>query len=448
MDRKEGRGFGFLLHRREKHGSLLGMKIGIIGTGYVGLVTGACLAEVGHTVCCVDKDKAKVAALRAGQIPIYEPGLEEIVVRNQERQRLSFHNELAEIISTVEVLFLAVGTPPKADYSADLSAVVAASQHIGKFVTKSTVPVGTSEIVRENIGKSAKKGVDYWVASNPEFLREGAAVSDFMQPDRIIVGVDSPKAESLLYEIYKPFIQDGRIFLVTTIRSAEVIKYAANAFLATKISFINEIANFCEVAGATIDDVAKGVGLDSRIGAKYLHAGLGYGGSCFPKDVKALIASGTSLASPFQLLQAVEAINKRQQLRLVDKLRRHTAKLKGIKVAVWGIAFKAKTDDIREAPALVIMAALVKAGVEVAAYDPVVKSVPVAGVTITSSKYDCCNGADALLVVTEWDDFLYPDFDELKQRLKTPLIIDGRNIYDAATVRDKGFVYDSIGRPQ
>lgn len=430
------------------------MKLGIIGTGYVGLVTGACLADHGHTVHCIDIDAKKVARLSKGELPIYEPELDELVNRNIEKNRLQFTTDLASCINEVDALFLAVGTPPRADHSADLSAVEAASRQIGQLlnkylvvITKSTVPVGTSELVRKTIQENLANDVTFDVASNPEFLREGAAVRDFMEPDRIVVGVDSERAESILREIYKPFIQNDHPFIVTTIKSAEVIKYASNAFLATKISFINEVANFCEVAGATIDDVAKGMGLDSRIGHKYLHAGLGYGGSCFPKDIKALVATGKSFGSPFRLLEAVETINQHQQLRVVTKLAQHLGDLKGKTVAIWGLAFKAKTDDIREAPALRIIEALRDAGAKVQVFDPVVKQIEY-DVVMSEDAISACKDADGLLIVTEWEDFLYPDFKALKKQLKNPLIIDGRNLYTPEAVVAEGFVYDSIGRPK
>jgi UDPglucose 6-dehydrogenase len=427
-------------------------KIAVIGVGYVGLVTSACLAEIGHTISCVDIDIEKIKRLKAGEIPIYEPGLEELVLRNSKSGRLTFFSHLKEVIDEVDVIFLAVGTPPKADWSADLSAIGAVSSQIGKLlkkpvliVTKSTVPVGTSDLVRQTIQDNLSTPIDFEVASNPEFLREGAAVNDFMEPDRIVVGVQSEHAKSLLEEIYHPIIQDGRPFIVTTIKSAEVIKYASNAFLATKISFINEIANFCEVSGATIDDVSLGMGMDSRIGVKYLHAGIGYGGSCFPKDVKALIATGETLGSPFRLLKVVEEINAAQQLRLIAKLKRHLKTLKNKRIALWGLAFKAKTDDVREAPALGIIAALLQEGAKVRVFDPIVKHLPLA-VDLAPSLYDCCDKADALVIVTEWEDFLYPDFEIVKQRLKRPLIIDGRNIYDPTKMKNNGFIYESIGR--
>ncbi|HEY1074227.1 MAG TPA: UDP-glucose/GDP-mannose dehydrogenase family protein [Patescibacteria group bacterium] len=429
------------------------MKIAIIGTGYVGLVTGACLAESGHMITCIDKDMAKIERLKNGEIPIYEPELDDLVKRNSEKDRLLFSTDLAKTLPDVDVVFLAVGTPPKKDHSADLSAVQAVSKEIGQnltrhilVVTKSTVPVGTSELVRSTIQKHLKQPIEFDVASNPEFLREGAAVKDFMEPDRIVVGIDSPKSEALLREIYRPFIQKDISFITTTIKSAEVIKYASNAFLATKISFINEIANFCEASGAKIDDVAMGMGLDKRIGARYLHAGLGYGGSCFPKDVKALVASGEKYGVPFKILHAVEAVNQKQRLRIVEKLEKHLGSLASKRIAVWGLSFKAKTDDIRESPALTIIDALLKKGATVCAYDPVVKEVP-QKISLSPFMYDCCNDADALVITTEWEDFLYPDFREIKKRLRTPLIIDGRNLFDPDTLDPMGITYDSIGRP-
>ncbi len=428
------------------------MKIAIIGTGYVGLVTGACLAECGHTVTCIDKDQSKIDRLRQGRIPIYEPGLEDLVVQNADKKRLFFSTEIAPILSDVDIVFLAVGTPPKKDSTADLSAIKEASATIGKhlakytlIVTKSTVPVGTSEIVRQSIESNLKNPTAFDVASNPEFLREGSAVQDFLKPDRIVVGIDSPRAEELLRETYRPFIQDNHPFLTTTIKSAEVIKYASNAFLATKISFINEIANFCEGAGASIDDVSVGIGLDSRIGQSYLHAGLGYGGSCFPKDIKALIATGKKYGTPFKILRAVEDVNQTQQLRVIEKLTKHLGPLQNKRIALWGLAFKAKTDDIRESPALRIIDALLEKGATVSVFDPVVKDIPQA-VTMADTLYSACDDADALVVITEWEDFRYPDLAELRQRLKQPVIIDGRNIFDPATMETGKIIYDSIGR--
>lgn len=429
------------------------MKIAVIGTGYVGLVTGACLAERGHTVTCIDKDEVKIAHLQKNHPPIYEPELDELLEKNSQNQRLCFSTDLGKTIQDVDVVFLAVGTPPKKDHSADLRAIKEVSRTIGlnlkKYllvVTKSTVPVGTSDLVRTTITQHLKQPVPFDVASNPEFLREGAAVRDFLEPDRIVVGVDTPKAEALLREVYHPFIRDDHAFVVTTIKSAEVIKYASNAFLATKISFINEIANFCEATGAVIDDVALGMGLDTRIGRRYLHAGIGYGGSCFPKDVKALIATGKKVGVNLKILKAVESINQDQQLRVVRKLHKHLGSLNQKHIAIWGLSFKAKTDDMREAPSLRIIEALRKAGARITVFDPVVKH-PIEGVTHRSDMYTTAKNADALVIVTEWEDFVAPDFDMLKQCLKTPLIIDGRNMYDPEAMKTKGFTYNSIGRP-
>lgn len=428
------------------------MHLAIIGTGYVGLVTGACLAECGHTVTCIDTNEAKIKGLQKNELPIYEPGLEDLVVRNAAKKRLFFATNLADQLAAYDVVFLAVGTPPKKDFSADLSAIKQVSAIIGQhltrptlIVTKSTVPVGTSDLVRQTIQKNLRTPTHFEVASNPEFLREGSAVKDFLEPDRIVVGVDSARSQELLREVYRPFIQNNAAFVVTTIRSAEVIKYAANAFLATKISFINEIANFCEATGARIDDVAHGMGLDSRIGQSYLHAGIGYGGSCFPKDVKALIASGKKYGRPFKILQAVEAVNQSQQLRAVEKLVQHLGSLKGKHIALWGMAFKARTDDVREAPALRICQAVHEAGGTISAYDPVVSHFP-AYVQRATTMYNACDGADALVIATEWEDFRYPDFNELIKRLRRPLIIDGRNILDPATLAEHDITYDSIGR--
>ncbi len=429
------------------------MKLVIIGTGYVGLVTGACLADVGHTVVCIDKDNTKIERLKKGQIPIYEPELDDLVQHNCASERLSFSTDLTLAIIGADVLFLAVGTPPKADHSADLSAVVEASKQIGQLltqpllvVTKSTVPVGTAQLVRETIQKYNRHDIPFEVASNPEFLREGAAVKDFMEPDRIVIGIATASAEESLREVYKPLLQNNVPLVVTDTRSAEVIKYASNSFLALKISFINEIANLCEVTGATIDHVATGMGLDSRIGQKYLHAGLGYGGSCFPKDIKALVATGKQFKSPLRLLEVVDDVNQKQPLRIIAKLKKHLGPLKGRQIAIWGLAFKARTDDTREAPSLVIIKALQAHGATIRAYDPVVKSLSLT-ITHSRSAVAACQKADALVIVTEWEDFLYPDFVKLKAIMTTPLIVDGRNIYDPEHMKESGFMYDSIGRP-
>jgi UDPglucose 6-dehydrogenase len=429
------------------------MKLAIVGTGYVGLVTGACLAESGHDVVCIDTNHDKIAQLKRGHIPIYEPGLEDIVARNSRKKRLAFSTDLSSVLPDVDVVFLAVGTPPKKDFSADLSAVKAVSKTIGQYlsryivvVTKSTVPVGTSDLVRATITKHLNKPIPFDVASNPEFLREGAAVKDFLEPDRIVIGTNTQKAEELLREVYRPFTQHDAPLIATSIKSAEVIKYAANAFLAMKISFINEVANFCDASGANIDDVATGIGHDTRIGGRYLHAGIGYGGSCFPKDVKALLATGKKYGTPFKILSAVEAVNSQQQLRVVDKARHHFGSVKAKHFAIWGLAFKAKTDDMREAPALRIIDTLLHEGATVSVFDPIVTVTP-PGANRAATMYDACNDADALIIATEWEDFLYPDFTKLKSIMKTPYIIDGRNIYNPEQLRTAGFIYQSIGRP-
>lgn len=429
------------------------MKIAVVGTGYVGLVTGACFAKLGHTVYCIDKDDAKISKLNRGELPIYEPGLDELVAHNQKEGRIFFLNQLDRIINLVDAVFLAVGTPPKADYHADLSAVIEASSQIGKLlnkycliVTKSTVPVGTSELIRQTVKKNLSQKIDFDVSSNPEFLRQGSAIQDFMEPDRIVVGVDNQKSEEILREIYAPLVNRKIVFLATDTKSAEIIKYASNSFLAAKISFINEIANFCELVGANVDQVAYGMGLDSRIGAKFLSAGLGYGGSCFPKDVKALIAVGKSHGIDFDILKAAERINEAQRTKVVSKLKKHLKSFKNRKIAIWGLAFKANTDDVRESPAFKIVADILKEGANVMVFDPIVKKVP-EGALMADSAMECCEAADALVIITSWEDFLSPDFDQLKKVLKQPLIIDGRNIYDPKGMRAIGFVYDSIGRP-
>ncbi len=428
------------------------MRIAIIGVGYVGLVTAACLAKVGHTVWGIDKDERKIAALKKGQVPIYEPDLAELIREGRQMKRLKFTTDLTQVIDRVDALFLAVGTPPKGDHSADLSAVLAASQEIGGLlkhpvviVVKSTVPVGTCDLIQQTIAKHLTQSVDFDVASNPEFLREGSAVGDFMEPDRIVIGVNSPRAEAVLRDIYAPFIHRDIPLLVAPVRSSELIKYAANSFIAMKISFINEIANFCDAAGAMVEDITKGIGLDSRIGPKYLHAGIGYGGSCFPKDTKALIATGKSLGMTFSLLEAVEAINAKQHLRVMVKLKKHLPTLKDKTIAVWGLAFKANTDDTRESPGIKIITELIKAGAKVVAFDPVVHAIPLE-VTYASSLYDCCGGADALVIATEWDQFSLANLNEIKRRLARPLVIDGRNIFRRDALEEHGFVYEGIGQ--
>ena len=437
------------------------MKIAIVGTGYVGLVSGTCFAEMGVDVTCVDVDKSKIERLERGDVPIYEPVLDEKVVRNHAEGRLRFTTDLTEIIDDVEVIFSAVGTPPDEDGSADLHYVLEVARTIGRsmkdyklVVTKSTVPVGTSIKVKEAIaGELAKRGVDipFDVASNPEFLKEGKAVSDFMNPDRVVVGVESDRARKLMEQLYKPFMLNNYRMIFTDIPSAEMIKYAANSMLATRISFMNDIANLCELVGADVNMVRKGIGADTRIGSKFLYPGCGYGGSCFPKDVKALIKTAAKNGYTMEVLTAVENVNERQKERLFEKLsERFCGDLKGRRIALWGLAFKPDTDDMREAPALRVIARLLEAGADVVAYDPVAMDEcrRRIGDTIyyASDIYEAALDADAILLLTEWKQFRLPSWKVLKRTMRTPLVIDGRNIYDADELRAEGFEYTCIGR--
>ena len=437
------------------------MKIAIVGTGYVGLVSGTCFAEMGVDVTCVDVDKSKIERLERGDVPIYEPGLDEKVVRNHAEGRLRFTTDLTEIIDDVEVIFSAVGTPPDEDGSADLHYVLEVARTIGRsmkdyklVVTKSTVPVGTSIKVKEAIaGELAKRGVDipFDVASNPECLKEGKAVSDFMNPDRVVVGVESDRARKLMEQLYKPFMLNNYRMIFTDIPSAEMIKYAANSMLDTRISFMNDIANLCELVGADVNMVRKGIGADTRIGSKFLYPGCGYGGSCFPKDVKALIKTAAKNGYTMEVLTAVENVNERQKERLFEKLsERFCGDLKGRRIALWGLAFKPDTDDMREAPALRVIARLLEAGADVVAYDPVAMDEcrRRIGDTIyyASDIYEAALDADAILLLTEWKQFRLPSWKVLKRTMRTPLVIDGRNIYDADELRAEGFEYTCIGR--
>lgn len=437
------------------------MTIAIVGTGYVGLVSGTCFAEMGVDVTCVDVDKSKIERLERGDVPIYEPGLDEKVVRNHAEGRLRFTTDLTEIIDDVEVIFSAVGTPPDEDGSADLHYVLEVARTIGRsmkdyklVVTNSTVPVGTSIKVKEAIaGELAKRGVDipFDVASNPEFLKEGKAVSDFMNPDRVVVGVESDRARKLMEQLYKPFMLNNYRMIFTDIPSAEMIKYAANSMLATRISFMNDIANLCELVGADVNMVRKGIGADTRIGSKFLYPGCGYGGSCFPKDVKALIKTAAKNGYTMEVLTAVENVNERQKERLFEKLsERFCGDLKGRRIALWGLAFKPDTDDMREAPALRVIARLLEAGADVVAYDPVAMDEcrRRIGDTIyyASDIYEAALDADAILLLTEWKQFRLPSWKVLKRTMRTPLVIDGRNIYDADELRAEGFEYTCIGR--
>jgi UDPglucose 6-dehydrogenase len=438
------------------------MKIAIVGTGYVGLVTGACFAEMGTDVYCVDIDRDKIERLRKGEIPIYEPGLEEIVHKNYNNGRLHFITDLTEALDCIEILFCAVGTPPGEDGSADLSHVLNVAHTVGRHmthyllvITKSTVPVGTAWKIRQAIcEEQQRRGVSiaFDIASNPEFLKEGAAVKDFMNPDRVVVGVETERAQRLMTRLYHPFLLNNFPVIFMDVLSAEMTKYAANAMLATRISFMNDIANLCEAVGADIDMVRKGVGSDARIGRSFLYAGCGYGGSCFPKDVKALIKTASANGRPMRILQAVEEVNEDQKQVLFRKLNAYYEHdLKDKRIALWGLAFKPETDDMREAPALTLIEALLGAGCRVTAYDPA--AMPEArrrlGDRISYAKdiYDAAVDAEALLLVTEWKEFRLPVWGQIKEAMRIPLIIDGRNLYDAAELRELGFTYHSIGRP-
>jgi len=439
------------------------MKLTVIGTGYVGLVSGTCFAEMGNNVICVDNDKTKIADLNNGKIPIWEPGLEEMVRRNSEEGRLSFTTDIKHAVENSDICFIAVGTPPDEDGSADLKYVQTVAQDIAKFmngykviIDKSTVPVGTADKVKAIIHKVLdERGVNYEfdVVSNPEFLKEGDAINDSMRPDRVIVGTDSTKCAELMRELYTPFARSHEKLIIMSVRSAEMTKYTANAMLATKISFMNDIANLCELTGADINEVRHGIGSDSRIGYKFIYPGVGYGGSCFPKDVKALIKIAETTGSKTRVLQAVEDVNNDQKHVLVNKVKKHFgAELSGLTFAIWGLAFKPKTDDMREAPAITIINGLIKAGAIVQAYDPVAMDEANrifgenSNIKYTHGNYDALKGADALLLITEWNQFRYPDFDKMKNLLKTPVIFDGRNQYTPKEVRDKGFTYYGIGR--
>ncbi|CAI8286220.1 MAG: UDP-glucose 6-dehydrogenase [Owenweeksia sp. TMED14] len=436
------------------------MKVTVIGTGYVGLVTGACLSDVGMQVTCVDTDIVKINNLKKGILPIYEPGLQEIVDRNSKSGRLCFSTSLKDVLSNSEVAFIAVGTPPGEDGSADLKYVLTVASEIGKYssdylvtVTKSTVPVGTASKVKSAINKELKeRGAKHTIdiASNPEFLKEGAAIDDFMKPDRIVCGVDSNKAKSIISNLYKPFTLNGHPILFMDIPSAEMTKYAANAMLATKISFINDIANLCELTGANINNVRKGIGSDSRIGNSFIYPGIGYGGSCFPKDVKALVKSADENGHSLRILQAVEDVNQDQKKILVKKIIEEFGEdLNGKKFAFWGLSFKPETDDMREAPSLVIAHELLRRGAKISAYDPVAtdeaKKILGDKISYSNDAYSALKNADALLLITEWREFRSTDWGKVKTNLKTAVVFDGRNIYDGAELRSHGFNYYGIG---
>jgi UDPglucose 6-dehydrogenase len=433
------------------------MKITVIGTGYVGLVTGTCFAEVGNDVVCVDIDEAKVTAMRSGTVPIYEPGLDELFHRNIAEKRLSFTTSLAEGVKDASVVFLALPTPPSEDGSADLSYVLGVADkldtlldHYAVIINKSTVPVGTAEQVKERI-KTSPHNID--VVSNPEFLREGFAVRDFMSPDRVVIGCSSKKAQKIMEELYLPFKKSGGEILFMDERSAEMTKYAANSFLATKISFMNEVANICERTGADVDAVRVGIGSDERIGKKFLFAGIGYGGSCFPKDVKALAKTSEDYGYDFQILRSVMQVNEFQKQTLVEKIKKYYGgKLQDKTFALWGLAFKPDTDDIREAPALDIIHNITEAGAHIVAYDPEamlnVKKMHSenSSLSFSDTMYESLLNADALIIATEWGEFHSPNFLNIKKKLKEPVIFDGRNLYDLDNMEKMGFYYESVGR--
>jgi UDPglucose 6-dehydrogenase len=433
------------------------MKIAVVGTGYVGLVLGACLAENGNNVVCVDKDEAKVRMLGDGRMPIYEPGLEELVRRNDREERLTFTTDLASAVGASQIVFIAVGTPQGEDGSADLRHVIDVARDIGRainkytvIVDKSTVPVGTATKVREAIAKETRQ--PFSVVSNPEFLKQGAAVEDSMKPDRVVVGIEpgDERAAAVMRELWAPFTRTGAPIMMMDTASAELCKYAANAILATRISFMNEVANVCELVGADVDQVRKAMGADRRIGASFLFPGVGYGGSCFPKDVKALAKSAQDHGYDFKILKSVEAVNEAQKERLVRKMEAHFKQLKGKTIALWGLAFKPRTDDMREAPAIPIIERLLAGGAAVRAYDPAAVAVARrlfdGRIALCERSYDALAGADALAIVTEWNEFREPDFEKMRSLLKSPVVFDGRNIYSPEHMRALGFTYFSIGR--
>lgn len=431
------------------------MKIAVVGTGYVGLVLGACLAENGNDVICVDKDAAKVTMLEAGKMPIYEPGLEEIVRGNYADGRLTFTTELSGAVKASDIVFIAVGTPEKEDGSADLQHVLAVARDIGRamekytvIVDKSTVPVGTAKKVAATIAAETKH--PFSVVSNPEFLKQGAAVDDFMKPDRVVIGCDDEESGKAMQELYAPFTRTGAPIMMMDTASAELCKYAANSMLATRISFMNEIANVCELVGADVDHVRRAIGADVRIGKSFLFPGIGYGGSCFPKDVQALLRSSRDQGYDFKILQAVEDVNDLQKSKLYERIVKHFGSVKGMTFAVWGLAFKPKTDDMREAPAITLIEKLLAAGATVQAFDPeathTAKRIFGDRITYTEKSYDALKDADALAVVTEWNEFREPDFRKIKQLLKQPIVFDGRNVYKPGQMKALGFTYMSIGR--
>jgi UDPglucose 6-dehydrogenase len=431
------------------------VNITVIGTGYVGLVVGACLAETGNPVTCADVDQGKIDGLKQNVLPIYEPGLDDYVARNQGQGRLAFTTDVSQAIATADVIFIAVGTPPDEDGSADLRHVLSVAEQIGKhmrrelvIVTKSTVPVGTAAKVAAAVSKHAR--LPFHMCSNPEFLKEGAAIDDFMKPDRVVIGVDSDHARSVMAELYAPFVRTGKPIIFMDIPSAEMTKYAANAMLATRISFMNEIANLCERVGADVDNVRKGIGSDGRIGPAFLFPGPGYGGSCFPKDVKALVRTATECGVPLRVLESVEEANDAQKHRLFGKLVELIGDVRGCRIAIWGLAFKPNTDDMREAASLVLIDELLEAGAKVVAHDPVAMHETQRRlgdrIEYADTNYDALAGADALVIVTDWNEYRHPDFGRIKEALKSPIVVDGRNLYDSRKMNGLGFTYASIGR--
>jgi UDPglucose 6-dehydrogenase len=432
------------------------MKITVVGTGYVGLVAGACFAESGNDVVCVDKDETKIRLLSRGKMPIYEPGLEELVKRNRHERRLAFTATLPKAVRTATVIFIAVGTPQDEDGAADLQHVLAVARDVAiamngykVIVTKSTVPVGTSVKVREVVRRETTH--PFSVVSNPEFLKQGAAVDDFMKPDRVVIGAEDPRATEVMTELYAPFLRTGAPIMVMDCASAELTKYAANAILATRISFINEVANVCELVGADVDQVRRALGADRRIGPSFLFPGVGYGGSCFPKDVKALIRFAAERKYEFRILKEVERVNGDQKRRLFAKAQAHFGSLQDKTVAVWGLAFKPRTDDMREAPSITLIEALLEAGAVVQAYDPeamkAAKKRFGGRVTLAATNYDALRGADCLMIVTEWNEFRRPDFARMRRLMRSPIVFDGRNLFTPSHMSQHGFTYYSIGRP-
>jgi UDPglucose 6-dehydrogenase len=431
------------------------MKIAVIGTGYVGLVAGACFAENGNDVICVDKDEAKLRVLRRGKIPIFEPGLEELVSRNRADKRLTFTSQIGSAVRASSIIFIAVGTPQGEDGSADLQHVLGVAREIARtmngykvIVDKSTVPVGTAERVREVVRRETTH--PFSVVSNPEFLKQGTAVEDFLKPDRVVVGAEDPRATQLMMDLYAPFTRTGAPIMVMDCASAELCKYAANAMLASKISFMNEMARVCELHGADIDQVRRAVGADRRIGSAFLFPGVGYGGSCFPKDIQAIVKFSADKGYRFEILEAVERVNRQQKSLLVEKMAKHFGSLAGRTIAVWGLAFKPRTDDMREAPATTIIERLLEAGATVRAYDPEAMKVAArifgSRVTLVKRGYDALVGAEALALVTEWNEFREPDFAKMRKLMQTPVVFDGRNIYNREQMKADGFTYYSIGR--